>query len=520
MLLVNSPLSAVEYWDKAERDRFTSQHGSIVIKTPDIPDAREELEVEMKAVELVMSTLRTRYNSLALVNRLPSEVLAHIFQYFHDDCLLEYTRTFLEPRRAVQCVNLTHVCRRWRIVAIDHPGLWDHILVGTKSTDEFLRRSCREPIMITYDSWKHWLAGPRAHDMEYTAGIISQNLSRVLSLRLTGSSEELTALLPALRDSMPVLEEAFLNISSFGQNTIPVPSLPSDLFKQSVPRLHHLSLEGWTVPYGGEVGEFGGVLSALSRMPLLEVFHLKHVLPPPRLHAPWRPIDGPKQVVPLPSLAKLSWPAWPVHAISNSEGLPAGKLLFDLVLDGQPDELYTRGEMERFFDALPLEHVQILRICYKTESPFSDWSGIFCGSTNLWHISIECEIDYDAPISAIEQLLAIDLSPRRRITSPPFPPPAFPSLQSLTLRGIDFGHDEAVHDKLLTWLGRWGPIKKLILKYNIINTALIDRLKALPFELIIYRSTINTGLEVAHGHSTQVPLPSITWPPEVQGHGL
>ncbi|TFY56484.1 hypothetical protein EVG20_g8908 [Dentipellis fragilis] len=471
-------------------------------------------------------------------------------------------------KRAIQSVDLTHVCRQWRIVAIDHPGLWSHIIVGTKFTDEFLRRSHREPNAITYTTRGHspmeYLSdGPRADDMEDLAGIISQNLSRTQSLHLTGTPTQFTAILPMLLSPAPVLEEAILKdtliILPMGQRN--VPSLPSDFFSQSAPRLRHLHLHGWTIPWpsitfntliylhlsrpgvdAGDRGEFGEVLSALSRMPLLEVLHLRDVLPPACLHAPWQPINGPKQVVALPSLRELvltdtargcylvldhiaappiteyqidgtdhggegdlfarwlykmtktSLPicelyvsqmpeAFQIPAYSKSEGLPEGKLLFDLNLGGQPEEEYTRREMEGLFNALPLEHLQILHICYNTDSTFSDWPGIFCGCINLWHISLDCVVD-DGKMPVIDQLFAIDLSPQTIIMPPPFPP--FPSLKSLNLCDVDFGRVDKVHDKFLTWLGRWGPFKTLFLKGSIINTALTDRLKALPFELIIY----------------------------------
>ncbi|KAA1475798.1 hypothetical protein DENSPDRAFT_842660 [Dentipellis sp. KUC8613] len=606
MFLVNSLLSAVEYWDKAEGDRFASPHGSTVIKAAAIPDARAELEMEMKAVELVMSSLRTRYNSLALVNRLPSEALAHIFQHFHDDRLFEYAGACKGSWGVMQCVRLTHVCRRWRMVGIDHPGLWCQIQIGTKLADEFLHRARRESLRITYDSSARRQAGPRAHDMEYVAGLISQNLFRVLSLHLNATSTEFIAtILPALCDPMSILEEVSLDITSSEQNMRPasIVSLPPDFFQQSAPRLLHLHVSGWMIPWpsltfntithlaltrpnwdSGEAGEFGELLSALSRMPLLEVLHLEHVFPPPLLShdGPWRPFDGLKQFVSLPSLrevvlagvpracylvldhiaapptteyriygtaendweskyfvrwfhklAKTSPPICILHvsqvpesfklsAYCTSERLPAGKLLFDLSLEGLSDEGNTRGEMQKLFDALPLVHVQILRIRYSVDSPFSDWSGIFCGHTDLRHISIECEIDCEPEwsISTIERLLAIDLSPRKSDFSPPYPPPAFPSLESLTLKEINFGHDEAVYDKFLIWLGRWGAIKELILRYCISNTNLVDRLKMLPFELVMHKCTMDTGLQVTQEHPTQTHLPSMTWPaPNIEEEG-
>ncbi|TFY59408.1 hypothetical protein EVG20_g7799 [Dentipellis fragilis] len=525
-------VSAVEYWDKAERDRFASQRGSITIKTRDIPDARKEIELEMEAVKLVMSSLRTRYNALAFVNRLPSEVLAHIFQCVREAHMLEYTsynaRALIVLKKAIQWVDLTHVCRQWRIVAIDHPGLWSHILIGTKFTEEFLRRSCRGLITIDYTIDSNFTSPQPDEDLEALAGIVSRNLSRIQSFGLSGMPEEFSSIFPVLLGPAPVLEKAALTNQLWRQGTIPAPSLPSNLFNQFAPRLRHLNLYGWNFSWPflkfntlvnlhlsrefegvAEAGDFGEVLAALSRMPLLEGLHLKRVLPPLPLSAPGRSNYIPDGVVALPSLREfvltdtirrchlaldhIATP--PDHRIPNilfREPPPTtlkspllaiatgfrGASGFGLLLGGGRGP--SRREIEDLLDVLPLEHMQVLRISYETTSALLDWPGILCGCTKLQHISVACEPNYDGEPSGIDQLLAVDLSPTGGETASP----PFPSLVSLTLRGIDFGHDDEMHDNFLNWLGRWGPFKKLVLQDSILNIALADRLRALAFELM------------------------------------
>ncbi|TFY59749.1 hypothetical protein EVG20_g7672 [Dentipellis fragilis] len=532
-----------------------------MIKTRDIPDARKEIELEMEAVKLVMSSLRTRYNALAFVNRLPSEVLAHIFQCVREAHMLEYTPfntcAMIVPKKAIQWVDLTHVCRRWRIVAIDHPGLWSHILIGTKFTEEFLRRSRRGLITIDYISqvYSNFIPPQLDEDLEALAGIVSRNLSRIQNFGLSGTLAEFSSIFPVLLGPAPVLEKAALTNQLWRQGTIPAPSLPSNLFNQFAPRLRYLRLNGWNISWPflkfntlvnvhlsrdfeslTEAGEFGEVLAALSRMPLLEVLHLKRVLPPLPLSAPGRSYYIPDGVVALPSLREfvladtirrchlaldhiatpptteyriycsdsrgeysllVPWLSAKVKtcspirvldvsqttddveiiAFGDSDRLPGSGLLFGLRLDGDGEP--SRREIEDLLDVLTLEHTQVLRISFETTSAFLDWPGILCGCTKLQDIIVACQPNYDGEPTGIDQLLAVDLSPAGGEMAPPL----FPSLASLTLRGIDFGHDDEMHDDFLNWLGRWGPFKKLALRDSVINTALADRLRALAFEL-------------------------------------
>ncbi|KAA1475973.1 hypothetical protein DENSPDRAFT_842837, partial [Dentipellis sp. KUC8613] len=320
--------SALEYWDKVEGDRCISQHGSTVIKTPDIPDARAELEAEMEAVKLVMCSLRTRHNTLAFVNRVPSEVLVQIFEWVRKaymDRSPHNSHRLPVVKANIQWVDLTHVCRQWRIVAVNHPGLWSHIMIGTKFTEEFLCRSCTGPITIDYTIF--WDVNPVVPDdeIEDLAGIVSQNLCRLKSFRFFGTQTHFTIIFPALLGPAPVIEKIVLSSRVVGGGVIPVPFLPSDLFDHLSPRLRHLQLDDWNCPWqslkfhslihlhlshyfppldGMEAGGFADFLDALSRMPLLEVLHLMQVLPPPHLSAPWQSVHGPKQVA-LPHLRTL-----------------------------------------------------------------------------------------------------------------------------------------------------------------------------------------------------------------------
>ncbi|KAA1475942.1 hypothetical protein DENSPDRAFT_454654 [Dentipellis sp. KUC8613] len=600
MCSIDPSPSAVEYWGKAERDRFTSPDGYVALDAGDIPDARKELQLEMQAIKLMMSSVRTRYNALALVNRLPSEVLARMFCHFCDISMLDYAA------RNTRAVVLSHVCHHWRVVAIGHPGLWSHILIGSGSTEEYLRRSSGAPIIINHamrqltepSNQFRQPNGHRAEDVhvEDLARIISQNPSRLLGFGLSATLADFKTVLPVLLHSpLPVLEKVILTHSTWAQGLSPAVPLPLDLFSASAPRLRHLRLDGWTIPWPslafstlvhlhlvGErlspinTGDFGEFLSALSRTPLLEVVQLIHALPPSRLGVPWRSADGEaEQRLSLPHLRELvlvdtlrkcrlaleytvappsstcriycmdgrekcsllvPWFSAKVNAYTSryQASLPIGMLevmqraddieitafplrtsdadppsrehapapLLELRLEGQTDGRHALDEMRGLLNVLPLEHIRVLHVFYDADVvAFSDWTRVFCACAGLRHVSVvcgepDCNSDGDGDSdggepSVVERLLAVGVSSQTTTTTTTTtttptdesPPNPFPAFISLALRGIDFGQNVNVHDRLLAWLGRWGSFEKLVLKESTVCTALSDRLRVLAVEL-------------------------------------
>ncbi|TFY66892.1 hypothetical protein EVG20_g4201 [Dentipellis fragilis] len=72
--------SASQYWRDAEERRFTSLSDQPhLLKTERLAVARANIASEIDAVALLMCSLRSRYNATVPVNRLPPEIVAHIF---------------------------------------------------------------------------------------------------------------------------------------------------------------------------------------------------------------------------------------------------------------------------------------------------------------------------------------------------------------------------------------------------------------------------------------------------------
>src|ERR1700730_4144150 len=81
---------------------------------------RQAIDDEIKSLEASLRALKSRRNALVPISHLPPEILAAIF-------------SFLSPsvwNRGIdllEWLSVTHVCHRWRDIALTHPRLWSHI---------------------------------------------------------------------------------------------------------------------------------------------------------------------------------------------------------------------------------------------------------------------------------------------------------------------------------------------------------------------------------------------------------
>ena len=82
---------------------------------------RKAIDDELKVSEHVTQQLKYRRNALAPILCLPPETLAEIFS------LLPFPVNVLEVVPYLEWIRVTHVCHRWREVALSFPYLWNHI---------------------------------------------------------------------------------------------------------------------------------------------------------------------------------------------------------------------------------------------------------------------------------------------------------------------------------------------------------------------------------------------------------
>ncbi|KAL1940558.1 hypothetical protein VTO73DRAFT_7993 [Trametes versicolor] len=110
--------------------------------------SREELFRQEAVALSVLLDLRSRINALSPLDRLPPEILLHIFEhlaccsYYDDVTPLDYWDRLKTPVRTRQLFVITHVCRRWREVSLNVAGLWKRANdFKPDRIDTFLERS-------------------------------------------------------------------------------------------------------------------------------------------------------------------------------------------------------------------------------------------------------------------------------------------------------------------------------------------------------------------------------------------
>ncbi|KAA1479409.1 hypothetical protein DENSPDRAFT_789182, partial [Dentipellis sp. KUC8613] len=111
---------------------------------------RTRIGHEMDAVVQMLYSLRFHYNSLAPVNRLPSEVLIHILTFLEridPPRSIDWSKAATGDNIDIGWLHATHVCRQWRIAALGYPCLWSDIYVrsGARWTEAYLHRAQMAP---------------------------------------------------------------------------------------------------------------------------------------------------------------------------------------------------------------------------------------------------------------------------------------------------------------------------------------------------------------------------------------
>ncbi|KAI0279683.1 hypothetical protein BC826DRAFT_554678 [Russula brevipes] len=129
----------------ARLESFSNQFRSVV-RTPGAHTAAlSAVDREMDAAIRLTRALLTQRNALPPISLLPPEVLARIF---HLVALAESPWSELQSSR---WINVTHVCRHWRQVALDDSSLWARISGYRPSTawiSETLARARNAPLAI------------------------------------------------------------------------------------------------------------------------------------------------------------------------------------------------------------------------------------------------------------------------------------------------------------------------------------------------------------------------------------
>ncbi|KAJ3546002.1 hypothetical protein NMY22_g2214 [Coprinellus aureogranulatus] len=237
----------------------------------------KKLADRLYILEHEVAALKTCQNATAPINRLPPEILSHIF--------LDVQKQE-DSVETVCWVAVTHVCNHWRNVALKCTALWSHLAFPHPDfTELMLSRSASAPlhVEVNEDVFDPWFED-----------VLQKALSQVERIHTVDlvlpEGRGLEGILPPSLSGAPVLEHLVLRGYYF--------DLPSTFFDGGVPRLRELGLDGCnfsvnTIPFSatmtrlmlgsqreGDRPSVQAFSNALKQMPFLDSLHLDCYLPP------------------------------------------------------------------------------------------------------------------------------------------------------------------------------------------------------------------------------------------------
>lgn len=206
-------------------------------------------------------------NTLVPVHRIANETLIQIFCYYtpQNDIAVSAPQ---DGRGSDTWLNIIHVCRRWRAVAIGFPAWWTNIItVDPDLTNFMLEKS--QPLPITLDVDVTPLRGKAS----YARRLVKANLPRIRTLRIGGDgrSKNIKRVLEVLvQCAAPVLHEIQIYDGGkhYDDDSLP---LPKEVFPTAL-RVPSLSLKYCHVTSGSEAF-FSHLTSLTMEGPINEIYH-------------------------------------------------------------------------------------------------------------------------------------------------------------------------------------------------------------------------------------------------------
>ncbi|KAI0329165.1 hypothetical protein GY45DRAFT_1325421 [Cubamyces sp. BRFM 1775] len=194
----------------------------------------EQLRETEHIVAEALCAIRARINDTLAINRLPPEILLYIFKAITREagyCLDPYLR----PKERVSTgalLALTHVCKKWRDVALNCPTLWT--CIDNHKTDQmhaFLARSRDVPVNVHL----------YADHLKQSAPFLARDGHRVKRLDITLRGEEFSDEHLGLHFRAPLLE-CFTVLGAGEGVVVPHSSIVRPLLAASCSNLQALAL--------------------------------------------------------------------------------------------------------------------------------------------------------------------------------------------------------------------------------------------------------------------------------------
>jgi hypothetical protein len=317
---------------------------------------RQAMDDEINSLEA-----KPRRNALVPISRLPPETLATIFAFLSGSAWKERS-VYLE-----WILRVTHVCRQWREVALDHSRLWSHINL-TKLTPvglaEILARAKMAPLHLEADVGRR-----RAAQVKDFGRQLEAHISRTRRLSISGSFKSaILRLLSSAHASAPNLEYLSLSHRSRASYTV----IPSNLFNCTTPNLTSLELDMCNISWKSPLlkglrnlqihnmsarPKLEDWLDTLNEMPNLKTLSLQHATP---LAFPlaFRTISEPSRTITLPFLTNFH-----IYASAEDCALALAPLLMPALtrLHVDVDSFNEQGEDVRLAIPYIARNVHVLQ---------------------------------------------------------------------------------------------------------------------------------------------------------------
>jgi len=283
---------------------------------------RQAIDDELESLAKTARALKLRRNALAPISRLPPEIIAIIFSFL--SLPREYVRLLTGDKQDnLAWLRVSHVCYRWREIALNQPRFWSRIDFTTLTSagaTEVLSRSKMAPLELEANlSCVHW-EGDR---VDAFGKQLSSHVSHISRLNITADFADLQTIIEQLASPAPAVEWLSLVVDETHPR-MGIPSnaiIPHALFDGTVPRLSRLQLDhcdiSWTSPLfkslrilelqtlslhaRPSVEEW---LDAMEQMLQLETLVVNHATP--RAPPVGMSISEPTRVITHPSLTQLN----------------------------------------------------------------------------------------------------------------------------------------------------------------------------------------------------------------------
>lgn len=175
-------------------------------------------------------------NASVPVNRLPPEILAHIFSFVQP-----YSQgpPFPLPTTYNEWLKVTHVCQHWRTTALSFPRLWSHIhvrkLLDRKIAVKNIKRSAQSPLNV----YCTILAPPLADEVNILS-LVAEQMHRLQELHIHWTIAHETSLWDLIVPPSPAPNLEVLSLIGSWDERVSNLTLPP-FFQNITPRLKKLT---------------------------------------------------------------------------------------------------------------------------------------------------------------------------------------------------------------------------------------------------------------------------------------